>query len=77
MLRDLGSLVDFGPSDLTEEDYEIIENADYVCLFNWAGTRKHGTSLAEAVFNEQKRKANAKHISTLQIQLQTKKKFQY
>jgi sugar/nucleoside kinase (ribokinase family) len=54
MLRDLGSLVDFGPSDLSEEDYDIIEKADYVCLFNWAGTRKHGTELAEAVFQRAK-----------------------
>ena len=60
MLRDLGSLAEFGPSDLTEEDYEIIENADYVCLFNWAGTRKHGTALAEAVFRRAKSKGKCK-----------------
>ena len=41
MLRDLGALVDFGPSDLTDRDYELIENADYVCVFNWAGTEKY------------------------------------
>jgi len=50
MLRDVGSLADFGPSDLTESDYELIDNADYVCLFNWAGTLRHGTALAESVF---------------------------
>jgi sugar/nucleoside kinase (ribokinase family) len=54
MLRDLGSLAGFGPSDLTDSDYELIENADYVCLFNWAGTKKHGTALAEAVFGRVK-----------------------
>ena len=54
MLRDLGSLASFGPKNLTDNDYELIENADYVCLFNWAGTRKHGTALAEAVFNRVK-----------------------
>ena len=43
MLRDLGSLAEFGPADLTEDDYKLIEDADYVCLFNWAGTQKHGT----------------------------------
>jgi sugar/nucleoside kinase (ribokinase family) len=50
MLRDLGSLADFGPADLTDEDYEAIRQADYVCVFNWAGTRNHGTELAEKVF---------------------------
>jgi len=54
MLRDLGSLADFGPADLTEDDWALIENADYVCLFNWAGTRKFGTELAETVFRSAK-----------------------
>jgi sugar/nucleoside kinase (ribokinase family) len=58
MLRDLGSLADFGPSNLTDSDYALIENADYVCLFNWAGTRKFGTKLAENVFRRVK--ANGK-----------------
>ena len=51
MLRDLGSLADFGPADLSEKDYELIKNADYVCVFNWAGTRNHGTELAQTVFH--------------------------
>jgi sugar/nucleoside kinase (ribokinase family) len=54
MLRDLGGLADFSPSDLTDRDYELIENADYVCLFNWAGTRKYGTLLSETVFGRVK-----------------------
>ena len=54
MLRDVGSLTDFGPSDLDKSDCELIENADYVCLFNWAGTRKFGTKLAETVFSRTK-----------------------
>ena len=54
MLRDVGSLSDFSPSDLTDRDYEQIEKADYVCLFNWAGTKKHGTLLAETVFSRVK-----------------------
>jgi sugar/nucleoside kinase (ribokinase family) len=58
MLRDLGSLADFSPSYLNNRDYELIENADYVCLFNWAGTKKHGTTLAETVFGRVK--ANGK-----------------
>jgi sugar/nucleoside kinase (ribokinase family) len=60
MLRDLGELADFGPSSLTESDYERIESADYVCLFNWAGTKKHGTALAETVFRRAKAKGKGK-----------------
>jgi sugar/nucleoside kinase (ribokinase family) len=60
MLRDLGSLADFGPSNLTDDDYKLIEDADYVCLFNWAGTRKFGTELAQTVFHRTKAKGKAK-----------------
>ncbi len=60
MLRDLGSLADFGPSELNESDYELIENADYVCLFNWAGTLKYGTALAQAVFERAKLEGRSK-----------------
>lgn len=60
MLRDLGSLADFGPGDLTEEDYQAVEEADYVCLFNWAGTQKYGTRLAEVVFKMAKAKGKCK-----------------
>jgi sugar/nucleoside kinase (ribokinase family) len=60
MLRDLGSLSDFGPSNLTKDDYEIVENADYVCIFNWAGTKTFGTELAKTVFNHAKIKGKAK-----------------
>ena len=50
MLRDLGSLADFGPADLSNGDCDLIRNADYVCVFNWAGTRNHCTELAQSVF---------------------------
>jgi sugar/nucleoside kinase (ribokinase family) len=56
MLRDLGSLVDFGPKSLTSTDYDLLAEADVVCLFNWAGTRKHGTELAQTVFHYVKTK---------------------
>jgi ribokinase len=55
MIRDLGSLAEFSPEDLTEEDYASIEDGDYTCLFNWAGTLKHGTALAQAVFGRARR----------------------
>jgi sugar/nucleoside kinase (ribokinase family) len=60
MLRDVGSLSDFSPSSLTDEDYDAIERADYVCLFNWVGTRKFGTALAQAVFGRAKTKGKGK-----------------
>jgi sugar/nucleoside kinase (ribokinase family) len=60
MLRDLGSLAEFGPASLTEDDFRLIEDADYVCLFNWAGTLKHGTQLAEAVFQRARSKGKCK-----------------
>jgi sugar/nucleoside kinase (ribokinase family) len=60
MLRDLGNLADFGPSDLLNRDYEMIEKADYVFLSNWAGTKKYGTQLAEAVFRRVKTKGKGK-----------------
>ena len=60
MLRDLGSLADFGPSNLTDDDYKLIEDADYVCLFNWAGTKKFGTELAQTVFHRAKVKGKGK-----------------
>ena len=60
MLRDLGALADFGAEDLADRDYDLMENADYVCLFNWAGTLKHGTQLAQRVFQKAKAKGNCK-----------------
>jgi sugar/nucleoside kinase (ribokinase family) len=56
MLRDLGSLADFGPKSLTLTDYDLLASADVVCVFNWAGTRKHGTELAQTVFHYVKTK---------------------
>ena len=60
MLRDVGSLENFGPSNLNECDYELIEAADYVCLFNWAGTKRFGTNLAETVFKRVKTSGKGK-----------------
>ena len=60
MLRDLGALADFSPSNLDENDYALIEAADYVCLFNWAGTQRHGTALAQSVFERAKQGGRGK-----------------
>jgi len=60
MLRDLGALTDFGPANLDDDDYGLIEDADYVCLFNWAGTLKFGTALAQAVFGTTKQQGKGK-----------------
>ena len=34
MIRDVGSLADFGPHHLDDEDFQVIQKADYVCVFN-------------------------------------------
>ncbi|MEM2816605.1 MAG: carbohydrate kinase family protein [Candidatus Bathyarchaeia archaeon] len=60
MLRDLGSLEYFGPQNLDASDFEAIGEADYVCIFNWAGTRKHGTELAERVISHAKTRGKAR-----------------
>jgi len=60
MLRDVGALADFGPHHLNEQDFEAIEKADYVCVYNWAGTRRFGTELAKTVFNHVKTKGKGK-----------------
>jgi sugar/nucleoside kinase (ribokinase family) len=60
MIRDLGALADFGPSNLDEGDYSVIEASDYVCLFNWAGTLKFGTALAQKIFDKVKQKGKGK-----------------
>ncbi len=54
MMGDLGSLPNFGPKNLTESDFELIQEAEYVCVFNWASTRRWGTKLAETVFRHVK-----------------------
>lgn len=60
MLRDLGGLADFGLDNLDSKDLELLEAADYVCVFNWAGTRKRGTELAEGVFRRVKARGRGK-----------------
>ncbi|MEM1551987.1 MAG: carbohydrate kinase family protein [Candidatus Bathyarchaeia archaeon] len=60
MLRDVGSLADFGPQNLNAGDFEAIGGADCICVFNWAGTRKYGTKLAEIVFRHAKARGHGK-----------------
>ncbi|MEM3359813.1 MAG: carbohydrate kinase family protein [Candidatus Bathyarchaeia archaeon] len=60
MLRDVGSLADFGPQNLAGDDFEVIQKADYVCVFNWAGTKNFGTELAQTVFQYAKSKGRGK-----------------
>lgn len=54
MMGQLGSLSSFGPKDLVNRDFELMQEADYVGVFNWAATRKWGTELAETVFRRVK-----------------------
>jgi len=60
MMGDLGSLPNFGPKDLSEEDFQLLREADYVCVFNWASLRRWGTELAESVFRYVNEKGKAK-----------------
>jgi sugar/nucleoside kinase (ribokinase family) len=60
MLRDVGTLANFRPRDLNKDDFKAIEKADYVCVFNWAGTRKFGTELAKTVFRHVKTNGKGK-----------------
>ena len=60
MLRDIGSLENFGPKNLDSKDFEALETAEYVCVFNWAGTKRFGTELAKTVFRYTKAKGKAK-----------------
>ena len=60
MLRNLGSLEKFGSKNLDAEDFELLKRADYVCVFNWAGTRLYGTELAEKVFSYVKKHGKGK-----------------
>jgi len=60
MMGDLGSLPNFSPKNLTEEDFELLREADYVCVFNWSSTRRWGTELAEEVFRYVKEEGRGK-----------------
>jgi len=60
MLSDLGSLPGFGLNDLTSEDFQLLREADYVCVFHWSGTQRWGTELAEGVFRHVKEEGKGK-----------------
>jgi sugar/nucleoside kinase (ribokinase family) len=60
MMGDLGSLPMFGPEDLAENDFRLLQKVDYVGVFNWAATRKWGTELAETVFRYVKEEGRGK-----------------
>jgi sugar/nucleoside kinase (ribokinase family) len=58
MVSDPGSLSQFGPEKLTDEDKKLISEADFVCVLNWNQNQK-GTDLAEMVFSLAKHKGKA------------------
>ncbi len=60
MMGDLGSLPAFGPKNLADKDFKLLQEADYVGVFNWAATRRSGTELAETVFRYAKEESKAK-----------------
>jgi len=60
MICDLGSLPEFGLDNLTSEDFQVIGEADYVCVFHWSGTRRWGTELAKGVFDYVRKEGKGK-----------------
>jgi len=50
MIGDWGSVSDFGPELLTDEDYKVMMGCSHVCVVNWSENLR-GTELAEAVFS--------------------------
>lgn len=50
MVSDPGSLSNFGPEKLTEDDKQLIIEADFVCVLNW-NQNMSGTDLAQKVFS--------------------------
>ncbi len=58
MVSDPGSLSQFGPEKLTQEDKQLISEADFVCVLNWNQNLK-GTDLAEKVFSMAKEEGKA------------------
>jgi len=60
MMIDPGSLPEFGLDDFTSDDFQLLLEADYVCVFHWAATRRWGTELAERVFNVVKKEGKGK-----------------
>jgi sugar/nucleoside kinase (ribokinase family) len=58
MVSDPGSLSEFGPEKLTQDDKRLIAEADFVCVLNWNQNMK-GTDLAEKVFSLAKKGGKA------------------
>jgi len=60
MISNVGSLPNFGLDDLTPEDFQLLREADYVCVFHWASTRRWGTELAEEIFRHVRERRRGK-----------------
>ncbi len=59
MISDPGSLSQFGPEILSEDDERMIMNADMVCISDW-GLNDRGTELAKYVFSLVKEEGKGK-----------------
>lgn len=55
MLSNPGPLRDFGPADLDEEAWALIDDADILAITNWSQTLEHGTQLLDTVAARAKR----------------------
>ncbi|KPV61988.1 MAG: pfkB family carbohydrate kinase [Candidatus Bathyarchaeota archaeon BA2] len=60
MMSDLGSLSEFGLDNITPKDFQVLREANYVCIFHWAGTRRWGTKLAEGIFSYVRKEGKGK-----------------
>jgi len=60
MMCDMGSLPEFGLSDLTSGDFQLLQEANYICVVHWSGTLRWGTELAEGVFRHVKENGKGK-----------------
>src|SRR5437899_11457586 len=58
MVSDPGSLSQFGPEKLRQDDKTLISEADFVCVLNW-NQNQRGTDLAEKVFSIAKNEGKA------------------
>jgi ribokinase len=59
MINNPGSVSNFGFDSLTSSDIDLIEESDFICVFNWNQNFK-GTELAQKVFSQVKKRGRGK-----------------
>jgi len=64
MMNDPGSIADFGPDSLTDDDLSLIRSAEFVCVLNWSSNLR-GTELASKVFELVRKRGKGKDLLRL------------